>query len=55
MAQQTESGQAQRENESAKKHGDKLESALEKMDGNGAGAGHDPAPLPEDEEHSGDG
>ena len=42
---------AQQETESAKKHGDKLERALEKMDGNGAGTGEDAVPMPENGGH----
>lgn len=43
--------QAQQEMESEKKHGDKLEGALKKMDGHGAGAAEDPVPLPESGGH----
>ena len=42
---------AEQENESAKKHGDKLEPLLKKLDGNGSGAAVDPIPMPENGSH----
>jgi len=42
---------AERENESAKKHGDKLDPLLKQLDGDGSGAGTDPIPMPENGSH----